>query len=110
MEKIDNKVIINGKWESISTKELNKGFKFVYDKKYNYKVVKNKLYSYIDRNDYSTLISDLDVSYIVKQDKMDVYFLSKDTLYKYNPYDGLKKLMKYNEWNFNYKNMIYIFD
>ena len=110
VEKIPNKVFINNEWKDVSSKELNNGIKFKNDKKYNYKVINNKLYSYIDDEKYKTLITDLNVSYIVKEDNMSIYFLSKNTLYKYNPYEGLKKMMKYNEWNFNYKNMIFIFN
>ena len=109
IKKSPYKILLNDKWTDVTVNELNKGKKFKNDKKFNYKIINNKLYSYINDNDYLTLITDLEVSSIVKEDNMNIYFISKNTLYKYNPYDGLKKLIKYDEWNFNYNNMIYIF-
>ena len=37
-----------------------------------------------------------------------VYYLKDNTLYAYNPFYGEYPLMSYFEWNFNYKNVIFI--
>lgn len=109
--KTANKVLRNSKWEEISTYKLkNNNETFYNDLVYNYKLINNKLYSYILDEEYLTLISDLEVNEIVKTNGFDVYFLSKDSLYFYNPFKGLQKLMSYSEWEFNYTNMIFIFD
>ena len=107
--KTNNKVLINNKWEDISTYKLknNEGvFKSLNGD--NYQLINNKLYATFAN--YQIRVSDLDVKAIIKSDEVNVYFLSANTLYYYNPYTGIKKLMSYPEWDFNYQNMIYIFD
>ena len=37
-----------------------------------------------------------------------IYYISKDTLYYFNPLYGEKPLLKYSEWEFNNTNMIFI--
>ncbi len=107
--KTSNKVLINNKWLDISTYKLkqNEGL-FQNDSIFSYVIDNEKLYAkYLD---YQIQISLLEAKMIVYQKDFDVYFLSDNTLYYYNPYQGLKKLISYSEWDFNYKNMIYIFD
>ena len=107
--KTSNKVLINNEWQDISTYKLkNNNVSFQKDNVYNYEVINNNLYArYLN---YKIKISDLNVKTIVKTNKLDVYFLVDDTLLYYNPYIGIKKIISYPEWNFNYQNMIYIFD
>ena len=50
------------------------------------------------------------VSTIVKENDYEVYYIVKDSLYYFNLFTGSEKLMSYREWEFNYHNMIYIFD
>jgi DNA-binding LytR/AlgR family response regulator len=40
--------------------------------------------------------------------KDNVYYLIEDTLYRYNLKYGETKIIKYSEWNINYKNLIFI--
>lgn len=107
--KTNNKTLVDNKWEDISTYKLknNQGV-FQYSNVYNYEVINNNLYAKF--LDYQVKISDLKVKNIIKTNNLDVYFLSDNILYFYNPYEGLKVLISYPEWDFNYQNMIYIFD
>lgn len=109
--KTDNKILVNNNWENVSSYKLKEEkVKFANDIVYNYKVINNKLYSYIQDDKYLTKISDMDIKTIVKVDKFDVYFISDNTLYKYNPYEGFKALISHSEWDFNYNNMAFIFN
>ena len=105
-----NKLLLNGKWEKTSTYQLKEENKVFYnDLVYNYEVINSKLYGYIENKDFLTKITDLDVKQIVKKDNLSVYFISGNTLYKYHPNEGVKALLSYSEWDFNYNNMIFIF-
>ncbi len=107
--KTSRKILVNNKWVNISKNKLsNKETKFSQDLYFNYLIKDKKLYSEIDGK-YLTKISDLEIKEIVKIEDLDVYFLSDDTLYYYNPYEGIKPLISFSEWNFNYQNMIFVF-
>ena len=73
-----------------------------------YKLQDNNLYAITDQ--IKIKISNRKVSNIIKIDNDGVYYIAKDTLYYFNLKTGEEKLISYNEWNFNYTNMIYIFD
>ncbi len=104
-----NQILIDGDWESVSTQKLkNNKLKFEESKKFEYIIKDNKLY--LNVNNKNLLISSRNVNNIVETFDLEVYYLSEDTLYKFNPYEGEKTLIKYTEWNFNKDNMIYIFN
>lgn len=106
-----NKILINGDWEKASTHKLkNENATFQNDIFYKYKIIDNKLYGYIFDNEYMTKITSQEVKKIVKQDGLNLYYISENVLYKYNPNEGIKALLSYSEWDFNYNNMIFIFD
>ena len=95
----------NGKWESVTNQKLkNNKLTFTKDKVFNYSLKKDKLYA----ND-KYLVTNLSVNKIIKADNLDVYYISKDTLYYFNPMQGVIPLLKYSEWEFNNTNMIFIF-
>lgn len=77
---------------------------FNYNYNTNYEVKDNKLYL-ISNNE--TLISSRFVNRIVKSNDFEVYYLSDDTLYYYNIYQGETKVMSNFEWNFNSENLIF---
>lgn len=105
----DGVLYINKKPELISLKKIIKNnYKFIKNEKYIYKIINNKLYNMID--DFKILISNKSVKEIVKIDNDQLYYLSKDTLYLYTPEKGEIKLLENIEWNFNYKNKIFIFN
>lgn len=102
------KIINNGKWESISNQKLkNNKLSFTYNELVSYYIKNNKLYGKI--NGTEVLIINRPISKIVKSDKLDVYYISNDTLYYFNPLKKEKALLKYSEWEFNQENMIHIF-
>ena len=109
MRKVKYKALINGKWKSLSLGDLNKETTFSNNSVYNYEVINNKLYlKYLGGNN-KVIISDRKVKEIVKVELDTVYYLVDDKLYMYNTTYGEVLLMDYFEWNFNYKNMIYIY-
>lgn len=95
----------NGKWENISNQKLKNGnIAFTSNKVFTYELDDNKLY---DSNKY--LVTNRLVSKIIKIDNLDVYYISADTLYYFNPIKGEVPLLEYSEWEFNNSNMIFIF-
>ena len=106
--KAQNSVLVNDDWENISTYKLNKKtYKFTNDEVFKFELVDNKLYYETSKSAF--LVTSLSVSEIIKSTKEDVYFISGNTLYYANIYDGLKKILSYDEWDFNRSN-IYIYE
>lgn len=109
IKKLYGKILKNGKWQDISlTKLVNGNYTFTTDKYIAYKIENDYLYAYI--NNIKIKLSAQKVSVIVKDEGNGVYYIAGDTLYYFNFATGEKKLMTYSEWNFNYNNMVYIFD
>ena len=77
------------------------------DKQSYYSIIDNKLYEKIDN--YKIRISDSEIDKLIKEDNDTVYYLSKEKLYMYNSYYGEIMLMSNLEWNFNNKNIIFIY-
>ena len=101
--------MIENEWQKLELSDLNKEIKFKKDTVYNYEVINNKLYiSYLGGNN-KIQISKLKVKDIVYIDNDVVYYLVDDKLYMYDKLYGEVLLLNYFEWNFNYKNMIYIY-
>lgn len=93
--------------ESMS-KLITKDYSFTYNNLYNFTTIDNILYlSYLD-SPIKIKLSDQEITTIVHASKDNVYYLIKDTLYRYNLKYGETKIMKYSEWNINYKNLIFI--
>lgn len=102
------KILNNEKWEDISMNKLsNNEYSFSLNNFYNYQLIDQKLYLVWD--EYNMLVSNNEVKDIIQIIDDTVYYLVGDKLYSFNPYDGETLIMSYFEWNFNYKNMIYIF-
>ncbi|MFA6753464.1 MAG: hypothetical protein WCR93_04280 [Bacilli bacterium] len=89
-------------------KIINNNLKFTKKSKYNYKIIENKLYLGIDN--YNILISNNEVKEIVKISDDKIYYISENSLYEYSPNKGEIKLIENKEWDFNYKNKIFIFN
>lgn len=98
-----------GKEESISLNSLiSSNQSFTYKNNYQYTLQDNTLYlSYLD-TDIKTKISDQKISSIVSINEDNIYYLVEDTLYKYNLYYGEVKLIEYDDWEFNYNNLIFL--
>lgn len=109
IRKVKYKAIIDDEWQNLSLGDLNKGTTFSRKNVYNYEVINNKLYLTYLGGKTNTLISDKKVKEIVYVENSTIYYLVLDKLYMYNKEYGEVLLMDYFEWNFNYKNMIYIY-
>lgn len=106
-KKNKGKILTNGEWEEVSINKLSsKEYEFTSYQSFNYQIINNNLYLVIA--DYKIKISS-NVKDIVEVDGETVYYLIDDKLYYFNNTDGEVLVMSYFEWNFNYKNMIYIF-
>lgn len=101
----------NDELEKIAIKKLiSSTYTFTYKNNYHYTIEENTLYlSYLDTN-IKTKVSNLEVSSIVSINQDTVYYLVKDTLYKYNLSEGETKLITYTEWERNNKNLIFMND
>ena len=104
-------IYVNGEEKSITLNKLiTSEESFIYKNLYHYSLENNTLYlTYLDKED-KIKISNNKVKDIVYVNKDNVYYLVEDTLYKYNIQNGEIKLITYSEWNFNYKNLIFIND
>lgn len=95
-------------WKKISlTKLVNEEYHFQEDSVYQYEIMNNHLY----RKDIASnmLVSSSNVKYIVSQQKDSVFYFADNVLYRYDPIYGERKVMENFEWNFNYKNMVFIY-
>ena len=108
---VNNYIYENGKKKDKSEIYLaNNDAEFKYDTTYSYKLIDGNLYRYNKYNSYSEKITNLNVKEIVKEDNENVYFISDNKLYVYSDKYGDTLLLEYFELNFNYKNIVYIFD
>lgn len=104
------KLLINGHWEKTTNQKLKNSQKvFENEKIFSYFLENNKLMGQMIDSDKKILMSNRNISKIVKTNNFDVYYISDDILYYYNPLKGEKALLKYSEWQFNSQNMIFIF-
>lgn len=101
--------IFNGnEWEKINMNVLTSNeSSFTNKNNTTYELKEETLYQV--QGNYKTKISNYTVKEIVYSDQDAVYYLVEDKLYSYNTSDGEILVIRNFEWNFNYKNMIYIF-
>ena len=101
----------NGNVNKISMNKLiNKKHTFIYDRLYNFYLKNNELYmTYINSN-LTTKVSNQKIDTIISINNDSVYYLIDNTLYRYNLKYGEIKLVSYADWEFNYKNLIFIND
>lgn len=88
----------------------NNNIAFIYDTDYEYVLDNNKLYRTNKYNSDKELISNKDIKEIVKKDNGEVYYISENSLYSYSDKYGEVEMLEYFELDFNYKNIIYIFN
>lgn len=107
-ENKEGKILEEGEWEKISLNKLSSNT-YTFKKKeiYHYEIDNGLYVSYLDC-DAKKKISNQNVKEIVKKEKDSVYYLADDSLYYYSENTGEILMMSYFEWNFNYKNMIFI--
>lgn len=101
----------NNNQEKISMNKLiSSNYTFTMKNNYKFSIKDNTLYlSYLDK-EIKTKISNQEISSIVYIKEDTIYYLVKDTLYKYNLEYGETKLIRYSEWKYNNKNLIFIND
>ncbi len=107
--KTSGKVLINNEWQKKDIDDLIKNEQiFKNGQKFYYEITEKKLY--LIQENLKTRLTNLDVDYIIDYDDNIVYFVSNGTLYRFKIDEGITRIMQYSEWNFNYKNCIFIFD
>lgn len=101
-------VFNNGVEEKIAMSKLTTNtYSFTYKNNYHYTLEDNTLYlSYINKNN-KIKVSDQKVTRIISTEEDNIYYLVKDTIYKYNLKYGEIKLISYSEWEFNNQNLIF---
>ena len=100
----------NGKIVSKTTNYLsNNKAEFIYNTSYDYVLSDNRLYRLNKHSKNKTLITDTPVKEIIKKDNDAVYYLSGSSLFMYKDVTGEVFMLSYDELDFNYKNIIYIF-
>ncbi len=108
LQKIAGQILKNDKWEKVSmTKLINKDYAFTSKEFMTYVLKDDNLYAQI--NDQLIFITS-GVTSIIENKDYDVYFVAGDSLYYFNLYTGFTKLLSYSEWQYNTRNMIYLFD
>lgn len=102
--------IWNGKWEEESIIKIsNNDYSFKDNFNASYKV-DNKILSmkpYEGKNDY--IVSYRDIDRVIYYNNDGVYYLSKNELFYFTPFDGEIRCIKYNEFEFNKGLSIYIY-
>ncbi len=92
------------------SKLSTKIYSFTYDNIYNYTLDNKNIYlNYLDTS-IKTKISNQEITDIIYTKDNNVYYLVDNILYRYNPKNGETKIVKYQEWSLNYKNLIFIKD
>lgn len=106
--KNQGKIFHYGIWEPISIQSLiSNENQFIYKELIQFKIDNNTLYKI--EESYQTKVSKQNVKDIIYIEGDTVYYLVNEKLYYYNDTDGEVLVLSNFEWNFNYKNMIYIF-
>lgn len=107
------KVYKNGRLKTGMLGELKSSSKWsTYDDKsiYTYEVNEDSITSYIEFNDKINNIIYNSNSVILSQYRDNIYILDNHSIYKINPLTGPKKLLIYEELNYNKENTIYIYN
>lgn len=104
------KILDNEKWIKTTAKKL-KNNKLTFSNKidYNYNLKDNKLYFKAEDTNIDYLVTNKKVDKIVKVKGYEVFYISEDILYYFDPFKGNIPMLKYSEWKFNNTNMIFIF-
>lgn len=99
----------NNKKEVILVNSLVKNpQKFITKNLYNYKLEGSTLYQILDN--YKIKITNKKVETIITTLNDTVFYISEDTLYKYNYNEGEKRILSNKEWKFNFQNSVFIFN
>ena len=106
-----NQILVDGNWEDITNQTFqNERPTFSETNPFTIYLKDSNLYMQLLDGENEILLSNREVSEIIKVDDLNVYYISGDILYKYNPYTKEEAILQYSEWNFNHNNMVFIFD
>lgn len=104
----EGKIYQNGDWEKVNvTKIINDNSKFITEEIYHYEIEDGLYVSYLNQPNKKK-ISNNKVKEIVAIVEDTVYYIVGHSLYSYSEATGENEILSYFEWNFNYKNMIFI--
>ena len=108
MRKVRGKIFEGDHFEKYDINTIiNNNMVFQNSNYYDYEIKNNELYQIINGN--KILINNKKIKSIVTYSEDTVYYIIDDTLYMYNSYYGNVKLVRNFEWEFNYKNLIFIY-
>ena len=91
--------------EKISDNKITSSKDLVKEKRTYYYLEDNKFYKNIDNYNSILLFELNDIKEWMVYDK-DIILLVEDSIYFYNDNSGLRKILKYNELNYNYNNIV----
>ena len=94
--------------ETSLNKIINNEIVFANQNIIHYLLEENTLYILI--NNQKIKVSNNKVKQIIYQNNNEIYYLSDNKVYTYNYLSNENLLLKYDEWNFNYNNHIFIFN
>ncbi|MBQ4030195.1 MAG: hypothetical protein II625_00450 [Bacilli bacterium] len=98
-----------GETKKVSVKEIiNSNKTFKYQTNYHYSIESDGLYLTLLDSNIKTKVSNQEITSIISVKEDEIHYLVKDTLYSFNLKDGIKKLIKYDDWEFNHDNLIFI--
>lgn len=106
----NGKILENGEWNKISMNKLASE-NYAFKQKSPYEItIDNGLWIKYLNTSQKKKISNQKVKEIVAIMNEKIYYLVGDSLYSYNEEIGEVLIMNYFEWNFNFKNMIFIIE
>ena len=104
-----NEILVNNEWTHVSNQNFQSNHP-TFSENLPFEIILEENSLYLQINDTKIKLTNRPVKTIVKTAGLDIYYIADDILYKYNPYEGEVALLRYSEWNFNYQNMVFIFD
>ena len=107
--KTSGKLLINGVWEKTDVDKIIKSkLKFREDEFIFFNLENNTLY--YNEKDIKTKVTNLKVDYLIEYNEYEAYFIAEGKTYYFNINEGIKAILGYTEWNFNYTNSVFIYD
>lgn len=76
----------------------------------NYKYILKENYLFLNIKNINIKVSNQKIDNILNQSKDTIYYVSKGAIYSYNILEGEQKLLKNEEWKFNNKNILFVYN
>ena len=103
------KILENDKWVKYKINKIITDKIEFKENRYNEYKIDNGIYLYQKKLKKPTMISKKDIKIIVYQGEDEVYYISGNSLYKYDFVHGENKVLDYFELNFNHENIIMVY-